>query len=635
MPPATAAMRGFGSPDAQAQAKAGPATGRMPGEAMSGAAIARGMPAAAVSAREAETPAPADLSVLVRPDVAIPPTVPRLAADGGPYTLRASTAHFQVYYENGLGANGPVLADAVLATCERDYLQLQGYFGGITPAGLPFPVYVVAGNFGAYHASCGATEMHCAAFSGANADLVRMLVVAEADEVFMAAQGAGWDCGASSGEGLSRVLATELYPAQLDGFASAASWLDSNRPDYVTNTDPTDRRYVSIGCATLFLNYLRHQLHFSWAQIVQAAGPTLADTFAKLTGQPAPNAFAPFAALLLRRFPTGTPSGLTNDNPFPIFDSASWGGWESLGGILESPPTPVAWGPDRLDVFVVGTDTALYHRWWDGAQWGGWEPLGGILQSPPAPVAWGPNRLDVFARGTDSGLWHRWWDGARWGGWEPLGGILTSPPTAVSWAPNRLDVFARGTDSALWHRWWDGSQWGGWESLGGILESPPTAVAWGPNRLDVFAMGTDSALWHRWWDGAQWGGWESLGGILTSTPTVVSWDEGRLDVFGVGTDSALWHRCWDGAQWGGWESLGGLLESAPNVTSWDANRLDVFARGADSALWHRWWDGAHWGGWESLGGVLTSPPGSTAWAANRLDIFAVGTDSAMWHRWYG
>jgi hypothetical protein len=94
-------------------------------------------------------------------------------------------------------------------------------------------------------------------------------------------------------------------------------------------------------------------------------------------------------------------------------------------------------------------------------------------------VAWGPNRLDVFGLGTDYALWHRWWDGSSWGGWESLGGTLTSPPEVVSWDVGRLDIFAVGTDSGLWHRWWDGSSWGGWESLGGVLESTPKAVSWG------------------------------------------------------------------------------------------------------------------------------------------------------------
>jgi hypothetical protein len=561
---------------------------------------------------------------------------------------QGSTAHFVVNYDNSLGANGPTLAAAVLATCERDYTQLQGYFGGITPSGLPFTINIVPGSGGAGHASCAATSVTCDAFGGTNGDLVRMLVVAEADEVFMAAQNAGWDCAASNGEGLSRVLATQAYPAQLNGFATASAYLNSNRPDWVTNNDPTAGtgggfNAVSIGCSTLFLNYLRYQLHFSLVRIVEAAGLTLQHTYQNLTGSL--DAFGPFAALLQRHFPAGTPVSLPNDNPFPLLDAASWGGWESLGGVLESQPRVVAWAPNRLDIFVVGTDSALWHRWWDGSSWGGWESLGGVLSSPPEVVSWGTNRLDIFALGTDHALWHRWWDGSSWGGWEPLGGVLTSPVSAVSWAPNRLDIFGLGTDSALWHRWWDGSSWGGWESLGGILTSPPKAVAWGPNRLDVFALGTDYALWHRWWDGSSWGGWESLGGTLTSPPEVVSWDEGRLDIFGVGTDSALWHRWWDGSSWGGWESLGGVLESTPKTVSWSANRLDIFVVGTDSALWHRWWDGSSWGGWESLGGVLEAPLNgprlclnaidAVAWAANRLDIFVVGTDSALWHRWWG
>src|SRR6266567_4475090 len=487
---------------------------------------------------------------------------------------QGSTAHFIVSYDNSLGANGAALANAVLATCERDYETLRGYFGEITPGGLPFTINIVPGSGGAGHSSCAATTISCDAFSGTNGDLVRMLVVAGTDEVFMAAQAAGWDCAASNGEGLSRVLGTQIYPAQLNGF------------------NP-----VSIGCSTLFLNYLRYQLHISLARIVEAGGTTLQHTYQNLTGSS--DAFGPFAALLQRHIPQGTPVTLSNDNVFPLLDAASWGGWESLGGVLSSQARVVSWAPNRLDSFSLGTDSALYHRWWNGSSWGGWEGLGGILTSPPEVVSWGTNRLDIFALGTDHALWHRWWNGSSWGGWESLGGILTSPPKVVSWGPNRLDVCAVGTDSALWHRWWDGSSWGGWESLGGILTSPPEVVSWDENRLDVFAIGTDSAMYHRWWDGSSWGGWESLGGIIQSTPKAVSWAPNRLDVFALGTNYALFHRWWDGSSWGGWESLGGILETPLNgprdsvtaidAVAWAANRLDIFGVGTDCALYHRWW----------------------------------------------
>ena len=252
----------------------------------------------------------------------------RLASDAQ-LTNGGSTTHFDVYYDNSLGANGKTLAAAVLATCEADYDSLQNWFGGITPGGLPFTVNIVPGNGGASHASCSATTLTCDAFSGTDSDLVRMLVVAEEDEVFMANQGKGWDCGASNGEGLSRILAAEIYPAELNGFASAATWLSTDpRPDFVSKVDPTDTNYISIGCSVLFINYLRFQLGFSLGEIVQAGGATLEDTYEKLTGKT--GGFAPFAALLQRHFPVGTAITLDNDNPFPLYDGSLEGYF--LGG---------------------------------------------------------------------------------------------------------------------------------------------------------------------------------------------------------------------------------------------------------------------------------------------------------------
>jgi hypothetical protein len=261
--------------------------------------------------------------------------------------------------------------------------------------------------------------------------------------------------------------------------------------------------------------------------------------------------------------------------------------------------------------------------------WLGWESLGGVLTSGPGVSSWGSGRLDVFVRGTDSALWHKWYQNG-WSGWESLGGLLTSSPGAVSWGSGRIDVFVRGTDSALWHKWYQNG-WSGWESLGGILTSEPAACAWSSGRLDVFVRGTDSALWHKWYQNG-WSGWESLGGVLTSGPAAVSWSSGRIDVFVVGTDSALWHK-WYQNGWSGWESLGGVLTSSPAVSSWSAGRLDVFAAGTDSHMWHKWYQNG-WSGWEDLGGILTSAPAAVSWGPNRIDTFVMGTDSSLWHKWW-
>ena len=46
----------------------------------------------------------------------------------------------------------------------------------------------------------------------------------------------------------------------------------------------------------------------------------------------------------------------------------------------------VASAPGRLDVFVVGTDSAVYHKAWDGNAWQpsvtDYEPLGGTVVDP-------------------------------------------------------------------------------------------------------------------------------------------------------------------------------------------------------------------------------------------------------------
>jgi hypothetical protein len=235
--------------------------------------------------------------------------------DDGNYTLQGTTENFEVYFQTALGIAGKQLAQGVLGTCEAEYADLQQIFG-ISATGLPFKIRIDDGTFGAFHSTCADTEIHCAAFNRDNVDLTRMLVVAEEVEVFEADLANGWDCGATNGEGLSRVLATEMYPHELNGFATAAAWLDSDRPDYVSTNLSDDTDSLSNGCAVLFLNYLHYQLHYSWPDIVQSGGATLAETYQRLTGET--DAFESFSALLAEHYTPGQPSGVVGDNVFPL-----------------------------------------------------------------------------------------------------------------------------------------------------------------------------------------------------------------------------------------------------------------------------------------------------------------------------
>jgi hypothetical protein len=233
----------------------------------------------------------------------------------GAVTQAGKTEHFTVSYVTKLGKTGAGLSKAILTNCERDYATLQGVFGGITPHRLPFTVQVTSDNTGASHSSCMGTDIAVGGKSGADVDFIRSLVVAEADEVFMANFGHGWDCGASNGEGLSRVLANDIYPGvEPAGFVSSSVWLDSNREDFVDETYPTDTDYPSIGCSVLFLNWLRFARKYSWKDIVAAGAGTLAATYKTLTGKS--SAWQDFSAVIKARFPVGQPANLTTDNPF-------------------------------------------------------------------------------------------------------------------------------------------------------------------------------------------------------------------------------------------------------------------------------------------------------------------------------
>lgn len=130
-------------------------------------------------------------------------------------------------------------------------------------------------------------------------EFVRMLFVAELSEIMMDITSGGWNRGSSEGEALSVILGTEFRPMGYYGAASGAprvnAWLRSSRPDWISQTEPTDQNAISYGCGILFINYLRHQLGFDLASIIAtrppfdigAGGSTLAGRYAALTGKPA------------------------------------------------------------------------------------------------------------------------------------------------------------------------------------------------------------------------------------------------------------------------------------------------------------------------------------------------------------
>ena len=166
--------------------------------------------------------------------------------------------------------------------------------------------------------------------------------------------------------------------------------------------------------------------------------------------------------------------------------------------------------------------------------------------SGPAASAQDANSLDVFVQGTDNALWYRHYQaGSGLSAWQSLGGKLTSSPAATSPASGVIDVFVRGTDGALWEKTTTngGASFGNWVSIGGQVaaNTGPGACSSGSGGLDVFVQGTNGALYHTSYTvGSGWSAWGFLGGGLTSSPAATSPSIGLMDVVVRGGDCAVY-----------------------------------------------------------------------------------------------
>jgi hypothetical protein len=239
------------------------------------------------------------------------------------YVLAGHTDNYYIHYQRSLGAAGLATAQSLLARCEADYQKTKGWFN-VDPHDVPFQIYVISDINGAMHYGCLDTEIYVGKVTEVkdpSSDTYGLLMMAEVVEVFEATQNKGWNCGYSNGEGLSRVLACELYPeAQTPSLVSVPTWLykpplaGAIRDNWVDYTDYIDTNAYSVGCAVLFLNWLRWVRGYSWDVIVAAAGDTLASTYQTLSH--ADDAWPAFRSDIDARFPPTAPTKVSTDNPF-------------------------------------------------------------------------------------------------------------------------------------------------------------------------------------------------------------------------------------------------------------------------------------------------------------------------------
>ncbi|MFE7332303.1 hypothetical protein ACFU8W_47120 [Streptomyces sp. NPDC057565] len=295
----------------------------------------------------------------------------------------------------------------------------------------------------------------------------------------------------------------------------------------------------------------------------------------------------------------------------------------------------------RLEIFAIGGDRSVYHRWHGGSDngWndGGWgvEPLGGVCRSEVAVGGNADGRLEIFGVGYDSGVYHRWqkapagnWNAGGWG-IDPLGGVIYSNLIVASNQDMRQEVFGRGSDNAVYHRWQTAPSNGwnadGWQSLGGAIVGD-VAVAWnGAHCLEAFVRGAGAkGVYHRWQTAPSNGwnayGWQPLGqptedGFIPWNVSIGQNQDRSLHVFIVYSDHNVYHRWQEGGGWNssGWEKLeGGPMDGVVAAARNSAGLMEIFVRGHNNAWIYRL--------------IQTAPNAPT---------FTSGVDIGGWRPWPG
>ena len=194
------------------------------------------------------------------------------------------------------------------------------------------------------------------------------------------------------------------------------------------------------------------------------------------------------------------------------WNGRTWTNWKQMGfsSCIVSEVTAVALSRNEMLVACTG-ESHMYEmhcsRWKNG-QWVREDLPNGAgvcLHTKPAAVSWGPNRVDIFVLGKGEKVCHISWERGYsqhegWSNWESFDGTASSPVTACSKSEKKLDIFVAGTGAGCLHKAWNGSSWGEWEFVGysgGGPAHPINCISITQNRIDIVGVDMSQVgAWH-------------------------------------------------------------------------------------------------------------------------------------------
>lgn len=253
------------------------------------------------------------------------------------------------------------------------------------------------------------------------------------------------------------------------------------------------------------------------------------------------------------------------------FDGMAWSKFADFGGTGLSRHTTLPWPDGHVEVFALGDDKAIWHKFWnaDTDAWSEWASMGGTFSTGVSAITWGDGHAEILATDT-SGTPHLNFSGnfpTGWYGWLKLEGSLSSRPVTVRWPDGHIEAFARGTDGQLHHAHYsaDINKWIPFTALseGTKIEGEPSVimnvegngVVAGP---EVFARGVNGEVLHLWWNGSAYTNFEPLlDQVVGSDPFGWTREDGHAEVFAIDTKGELVRSFRGDAGWTAWASLGG------------------------------------------------------------------------------
>jgi hypothetical protein len=264
-----------------------------------------------------------------------------------------------------------------------------------------------------------------------------------------------------------------------------------------------------------------------------------------------------------------------------------------------SPITAVSTGSGTLNVFGVGTDTAL--KWITGNGAGSWSPvtdLRGQTWENPSAVSIDGRTIDAFVKGTDNQIYDYHFDGSStWTLWGIVNGLFTGPPSAVVHAGSRV-VFAKSFNGWVWLVS-DGGV-GSWSYSALAMPSgvsavaPPVAFARTGSITDVYFTGSDGHLyWAEWTGAGSFPPFTDLGlagvGLVASITYASS--SARQDLFFPGLSGAIYQDTIVDLGGGGFSNSGFFYEggvvvggaAGASFVNQNGTYIDYFVRGSGAS----------------------------------------------------